>query len=200
MASQFKIVMLGEGRVGKTSLTLKFVTNHFTDGQESTSQASFLSKTIVVDGKEGMFNIWDTAGQERYHALNNIYYKNAYGALVVYDVNDRSSFVKVVTWVKELQLILGPSVAIVIAGNKCDLERPEIGVDEATRFADSVRAAHIITSAKTGEGVKEAFTELAKRVLKKHAEESLSVSGLQKRRGVQLTYDSPSKKQGRGCC
>ena len=72
-------------RVGKTSLLLRYCRNVFDGGQESTLNASFLEKKILVSGMQMNMNIWDTAGQERYHALNAVYYREAAGALIVYD-------------------------------------------------------------------------------------------------------------------
>ena len=67
-------------------------------------------------------SIWDTAGQERFHALGPIYYRDADGAILVYDITDTDSFQKVKTWVKELRKMLGQGINLTIAGNKADLE------------------------------------------------------------------------------
>ena len=79
-------------RVGKTSLTLRFVQNIFNEGQESTNDAACLEKIVNVNDKSMKLMIWDTAGQERYRALNPVYYRGAEGALVVYDLTDTESF------------------------------------------------------------------------------------------------------------
>lgn len=72
---RFKIVLLGEGRVGKTSLLLRFTKGEYSDRQVSTIQASFLEKRISVGGTTAQLAVWDTAGQERFHALGPIYYR-----------------------------------------------------------------------------------------------------------------------------
>lgn len=100
---QAKVVMLGEGRVGKTSLVLRFCKDTFSDSQPPTIQASFLDKPMTVGDKRVNLAIWDTAGQERFHALGPIYYRDADAALLVYDITDPDSFTKVQTWVKELR-------------------------------------------------------------------------------------------------
>ena len=100
---QAKVVMLGEGRVGKTSLVLRFCKDTFSDSQPPTIQASFLDKPMTVGDKRVNLAIWDTAGQERFHALGPIYYRAADAALLVYDISDPDSFIKVQTWVKELR-------------------------------------------------------------------------------------------------
>jgi Ras-related protein Rab-21 len=99
----FKVVLLGEGRVGKTCITVRYVKNAFNDQQESTIQATYLDRRLNVGKQSVKLMIWDTAGQERFHALGPIYYRDAQGALLVYDITDRDSFTKVRHWVKELR-------------------------------------------------------------------------------------------------
>lgn len=108
-SAQFKVVLLGEGRVGKTSLVLRFCKDTFTDGQPPTIQASCMDKVLRVGEKNLHLVIWDTAGQERFHALGPIYYRDADAALLVYDITDSDSFNKVKTWVKELRKMVTPS-------------------------------------------------------------------------------------------
>lgn len=120
---RFKVVLLGEGRVGKTSILLRFTKGEYTDRQVSTLQASYLDKKVLVGSQSVQLSIWDTAGQERFHALGPIYYRDASGALLVYDITDAESFSKVKNWVKELRKIVGSDITIVIAGNKIDLEK-----------------------------------------------------------------------------
>jgi len=173
---QFKIVLLGEGCVGKTSLCLRYVQNAFNDKHLSTIQASFLTKRLNVDNKRVGLAIWDTAGQERFHALGPIYYRDANGALLVYDITDRDSFLKVQTWVKELRKMLGKEVVLAIAGNKCDLERSRVvSIEEADQYAESVGAKHYSTSAKLNKGLEELFLDLTKRMLANTASTSPSV-------------------------
>ena len=86
-------------------------------------QASFLSKKLNIRGKRVNLSIWDTAGQERFHALGPIYYRDANGAVLVYDITDADSFTKVKTWIKELRKMLGNDISLAIAGNKIDLEK-----------------------------------------------------------------------------
>jgi len=163
---QFKVVLLGEGCVGKTSLCLRYVQNAFNDKHLSTIQASFLTKRLNVDGKRVGLAIWDTAGQERFHALGPIYYRDANGALLVYDITDKDSFLKVQTWVKELRKMLGKEVVLAIAGNKCDLERSRVvSIEEAEQYAESVSAKHYSTSAKLNKGLEELFLDITKRML-----------------------------------
>lgn len=109
-------------------------------------------------------SIWDTAGQERFHALGPLYYRDADGALLVYDITDEASFTRVRDWVKELKKMLGEDIVIAIAGNKSDMEKSRnVRKEDALEYCKAVGATHYLTSAKSGAGVAEAFTELLKR-------------------------------------
>ena len=179
MSSTFKVVLLGEGRVGKTCLCLKYVKDTFTPDQESTIQATFLEKRLHIGRKSITLNIWDTAGQERFHALGPIYYRDSHGALLVYDITDRDSFSKVRNWVKELRKIVGKDIVLMIAGNKEDLEKKrQVDVKEAEEYARSVGAEHMLVSAKTGRNVEQVFLELTKQMQKQKD----SSSGWRRRR------------------
>lgn len=103
--AQFKLVLLGESAVGKSSIVHRFVKNTFDDMRESTIGAAFLTQTITIPESETTikFEIWDTAGQERYKSLAPMYYRNANAALCVYDITSRSSFQKAQDWIKELK-------------------------------------------------------------------------------------------------
>jgi Ras-related protein Rab-21 len=165
MEPNYKIVLLGDGRVGKSSLTLRFCQNKFSDTQESTVQASFLKRSVVIGEDRVNLAVWDTAGQERFHALGPIYYRDSNGAMLVYDTTDIDSFARVQHWVKELKSIVGDDIVLCIAGNKSDLEKlRQVQLSEAEAYAQSVGAHHFLTSAKTGKNVEEAFLDLAKRV------------------------------------
>lgn len=188
--NHYKIVLLGEGRVGKTSLLLRYVENSYVEGRPSTLQASYLDKHVVVvdddergnkyatsnngNGpgrrREAQLSIWDTAGQERFHSLGPIYYRDARGAVLVYDITDRPSFERVRKWTKELRKMVGDGtkICLTIVGNKLDLEhRQGRAVDsaEAREYAQSVGAGFAEVSAKTGSGVENVFVELTKKLL-----------------------------------
>ncbi|XP_071326217.1 RAB5A, member RAS oncogene family, b isoform X2 [Trachinotus anak] len=88
---QFKLVLLGESAVGKSSLVLRFVKGQFHEFQESTIGAAFLTQTVCLDDTTVKFEIWDTAGQERYHSLAPMYYRGAQAAIVVYDITNEDA-------------------------------------------------------------------------------------------------------------
>ncbi|XP_030563150.1 ras-related protein Rab-21 [Drosophila novamexicana] len=165
----FKAVLLGEGCVGKTSLVLRYMEDKFNTQHLSTLQASFVTKKVTLpDEQRAQLNIWDTAGQERFHALGPIYYRGSDGALLVYDITDQDSFQKVKSWVRELKQMRGSEIALIIVGNKTDLEdQRAISYETALRYAQTVGAQYVETSAKENEGVNELF-ELLTQLMVEH--------------------------------
>lgn len=169
----FKVVLLGEGCVGKTSIVLRYVEDKFNPQHISTLQASFLTKKVTLENDSKVqLNIWDTAGQERFHALGPIYYRGSHAAILVYDITDQDSFQKVKNWVKELKRMLGSEIILAIAGNKIDLEEQRtVMEEEALSYAESVGAHYFETSAKTNDNVEEVFVELT-RLMVQHAQQN----------------------------
>ncbi|KJE98175.1 Ras-like protein Rab-21 [Capsaspora owczarzaki ATCC 30864] len=196
----FKIVLLGEGCVGKTSLVLRYCENRFVDKHISTLQASFLTKRLNIGGKRVNLNIWDTAGQERFHALGPIYYRDSNGAILVYDITDEDSFQKVKNWVKELKKMLGNDIALVIAGNKSDLEKHRtVSAEAAEQYAASVGARHFYTSAKLSKGIEELFLDLSKRMITE-ADKRGGTSTVGRKTAIVVDDDVAPKAQSGGCC
>jgi len=164
---QFKLVLLGDSAVGKSSLVLRFVKGQFHEYQESTIGAAFLTQTVPVDDTTVKFEIWDTAGQERYHSLAPMYYRGAPAAIVVYDITYPETFARAKTWVKELQRQANPNIVIALVGNKLDLaSKRQVPTDDAQAYADENNLLFMETSAKTGVNVTEVFTAIAQKLPK----------------------------------
>lgn len=198
MQKQCKVVLLGEGRVGKTSLVLRYVHNTFSDKQQPTIQASYLDKRLNIGDTSLNLAIWDTAGQERFHALGPIYYRDADAALLVYDITDHDSFEKVKNWVKELRKMVGNEIVLCIAGNKVDLDRNrQVTLAEASSYAESVGATHHNTSAKLNQGIEDVFLSMAKTLIeKKKFNQGPSRGGGS---SLLITDDEPQPSKS-GCC
>ncbi|KAL3884054.1 hypothetical protein ACJMK2_030277 [Sinanodonta woodiana] len=199
----FKVVLLGEGCVGKTSVVLRYVENKFNDKHLTTLQASFLNKKLNISGKRVNLAIWDTAGQERFHALGPIYYRDSNGAILVYDITDEDSFQKVKNWVKELRKMLGSDICLCIVGNKIDLEKERhVSVDEAESYAASVGAKHFHISAKLNKGIEEMFLDLSKNMLEKASQDGQKNSTGKNRKSVVIVDDSVAQQPSSsgGCC
>ena len=196
---QFKLVLLGESAVGKSSLVLRFVKGQFHEYQESTIGAAFLTQTVQLDEATVKFEIWDTAGQERYHSLAPMYYRGAQAAIVVYDITNQDSFGRAKTWVKELQRQASPNIVIALAGNKSDLANKRmVDLDEAQAYADDNNLLFMETSAKTAMNVNEVFMAIAKKLPKGDPAGAGRPGGNQRGAGVDLRQEN-SEKSG-GCC
>jgi small GTP-binding protein len=170
---QFKLVLLGESSVGKSSLVLRFVKGQFHEFQESTIGAAFLTQTVQIDDTTVKFEIWDTAGQERYHSLAPMYYRGAQAAIVVYDISNKESFQKAQTWIKELQRQASPNIVIALAGNKLDLaNKRAVSYEEAKAYADECGLLFMETSAKTAANVMDIFTSIARKLPKSDTNET----------------------------
>jgi len=162
---QFKLVLLGESAVGKSSLVLRFVKGQFHEYQESTIGAAFLTQTVCLDDTTVKFEIWDTAGQERYHSLAPMYYRGAQAAIVVYDITNPDTFERAKTWVKELQRQARADIVIALAGNKSDLaNRRMVEYEEASNYAEENSLLFMETSAKNANNVNEIFLEIARKL------------------------------------
>lgn len=159
---QYKLVLLGESAVGKSSLVLRFVKNAFSEHQESTIGAAFLTQTLQAGGDTLKFEIWDTAGQERYNSLAPMYYRGAHAAVVVYDISKRESFERARRWVDELHANASPGIVIGLVGNKADLANErQVESSAGEAYASEAGLVFREASARTGEGVHEAFAAVA---------------------------------------
>ncbi|KNC81168.1 Ras-like protein Rab-5C [Sphaeroforma arctica JP610] len=160
--SQYKLVLLGESAVGKSSLVLRFVKGQFQEYQESTIGAAFLTQTLSLDDCTVKFEIWDTAGQERYHSLAPMYYRGAQAAVVVYDVTSAQSFQRAKNWVKELHRQASPDIVIALAGNKCDLSQRAVDDEVVDAYASENDLLFMETSAKSAKNVNELFLQIGR--------------------------------------
>jgi small GTP-binding protein len=193
---QFKLVLLGESSVGKSSLVLRFVKGQFHEFQESTIGAAFLTQTVQIDDTTVKFEIWDTAGQERYHSLAPMYYRGAQAAIVVYDITNKESFQKAQNWIKELQRQASPNIVIALAGNKLDLaQRRDVSYEEAKAYADETSLLFMETSARTAANVMELFTSIARSLPKSDQ----SNDSNQRQHGLNLNGQA-NGQTGSSCC
>lgn len=189
----FKIVILGEGRVGKTSLLKRYRYNKFDEHEASSQNATYLEKTVEdkKSGKEVKLALWDTAGQERFHSLAPIYYRDADGALIVYDITEPETFKRVATWVSELK-VNGCNIPVSIVGNKYDMKTQQrVSAGEAEEFARQIGATHTFASAKHNRGVEETFAALIEGVVD-HKSQAPAASARGRRSRPNISEQAPA--------
>ncbi|CAO3646002.1 unnamed protein product [Cunninghamella echinulata] len=168
-----KIVLLGDGGVGKTSLRNQYLHKQFTNAYRATIGADFITKEVIRDdGKKVMMQIWDTAGQERFQSLGVAYYRGADACILIYDVNNFLSFQHIGNWRNEFlkQSSLPPEEAIhfpmMILGNKIDINDRVVSRRQAKAWAeehssDEMQIPSFEASAKDGTNVEKAFRHIA---------------------------------------
>ena len=120
----FKYIIIGDSGVGKSCLLLQFLENSFKPNHEATIGVEFGTKVISIDnGLNVKLQVWDTAGQDAFKSITRSYYRNAAGALVVYDITSRNSFINVQKWLEEAKANGNREMVLALVGNKSDLEQ-----------------------------------------------------------------------------
>lgn len=161
----FKLLVIGDSSVGKSSLLLRFTDNVFHQYYASTIGVDFKVRTLDVDGSTVKLQVWDTAGQEQFRTLASSYYRGAHGILVVYDITSEKTFGSISYWLDNVERFGGESVTKLLIGNKSDLEaRRKISTESGQQFADEHDMRFVETSAKSCENVEEVFLRIAKEI------------------------------------
>ncbi|WP_457558690.1 GTP-binding protein [Candidatus Harpocratesius sp.] len=179
----FKIIEIGDSATGKTAIKVRFTDDYFKQDLKTTLGVDFGSKEIICTYTpndtlysgtyrfRAKINLWDAAGQSHYDKIRGIYYRDAKGALLCYDVNNPVSFQNLDKWLEELEENVG-QIPTLLVGNKIDLERKVPREDAIQYIKDHDLTGFIEVSAKTGEKVEKALQELAIEIYKR--EENLS--------------------------
>jgi len=162
----YKIIILGETNVGKSSLFLRYTDAKFRSSLPNTIGINSSFKTIELHGNTVHLQMWDTAGQERFKSLISSYYRDAQGFIFVYDVNVDRTFHYMHQLLEELRAKVDMR-CIVLVGNKIDCLEKDAAAKEKSKLknlAKVCKCQHYMVSAKTGENVDEMFEDLCKSV------------------------------------
>lgn len=195
----FKILLVGDSGVGKSSLLLTFISNAVKD-LSPTVGVDFKMKQLTVGGKRLKLTIWDTAGQERFGTLTSSYYRGAHGIILVYDVTRRESFTNLSQiWAREVELYSTNHECIkMLVGNKVDRDSERaVTREEGLALAQEHKCSFLECSAKTRANVQQCFKDLTMKILE--------VPSLLEKGSVQVNRQKIRQKQiyrdpGGGCC
>jgi small GTP-binding protein len=201
-----KVVVIGSVAIGKTSLAIRYCQGEFEPlGARSTIGASLLTKRVVMGKSRLNLQIWDTSGQERYKSMAPMYFRGASAALLCIECTGPSSLLELKRWVEELSAACATTpllYLVVTMADKLDLEGREQALAPARAYARTISAELFVTSAKTGEGVDDLFSALARAILHRH---ELVKSGRDRhqntaQRNQHIEIQQPEPRNKKGCC
>lgn len=167
----FKTVMIGEGGVGKTSITVRYTENRFDENMMITIGANFVSKKVEINGSPLTLMIWDLGGQPRFREVVVDYFRGSRYAIAVYDATRVYSLERLPDWIDRLRES-APNCELLFVGNKTDARANGSGVpfEEGIAFAEKYDALCIEVSAKTGAGIDDMFELVAQKLIQKYPE------------------------------
>merc|ERR1712137_540867 len=165
--TEYKLVIVGGGGVGKSALTIQLIQNHFIDEYDPTIEDSY-RKQVTIDDETCLLDILDTAGQEEYSAMRDQYMRTGQGFLCTFAITSRSSFDEITSFREQILRVKDEDkVPMVLVGNKCDLEEErQVTTVEGQDLAKSFGCPIYETSAKARINVEEAFYELVREIRK----------------------------------
>ena len=170
----FKVIVVGAGKVGKTSLTIRFAEDRFRESYLPTLGVDFMTKNLTVKEANVKLQLWDTGGQEFVMSLLPFYFSGAAGGVLVYDITNRNSFNSLDYWLKQIRQNAG-DVPVVLAGNKVDIaDQRKVSTEEAQTFAADKKLLYLETSAKTGVSVPDLFEGIVKVIVDREAKKRAS--------------------------
>ncbi|XP_048877095.1 EF-hand calcium-binding domain-containing protein 4B-like isoform X2 [Brienomyrus brachyistius] len=188
----FKVVVVGNSSVGKTSVLQRFCDASFLPGTSATIGIDYSVKTVTLENSQVALQMWDTAGQERYRSITKQFFRKADGVIVMYDVTSQQTFMAVRQWLASVQDSAGGDIPIMLLGNKVDMESVrEVPVQVGEKLAKDSQLIFYECSAFSGQNVTEAMLHLA-RVLKEQEDE-------EKERTIQLAHSPPTMRK-KPCC
>ena len=199
----FKVVLIGDMKVGKTNIVSRYIKNEFNKDSMSTIGVEFGSKELVIEGHNVKVQIWDTAGQEKYKSITNAYYKGAKGAFVVYDITNKNSFDNADNWLNNLRASADKKCSIILIGNKSDLEdKREVSIQQGEEKAKNSEIAFMETSALSGDNIDKAFEMMINEAYKICHSEMLADVNIDIGKSDELSLKRPKEEtpDNKKCC
>ncbi|CAG9329359.1 unnamed protein product [Blepharisma stoltei] len=201
----FKYIIIGDTGVGKSCLLLQFTDKRFRHDHDLTIGVEFGSRTVHVENKNIKLQIWDTAGQESFRSITRSYYRGAAGALLVYDITRRDTFLHLNSWLQDARENGNSGMSIILVGNKTDIESHRmVSTEEGLRFARENNLLFVEASAKNASNVEVAFMDVAKAIYEKIKEGTIHPSdensGVRMGPSVAANSRLAKKQTNGGCC
>ena len=194
----FKILIIGDTDVGKTSILLQYTSDFFQEVHIATIGVEFKLKEITLDNVVYKLNIWDTAGQERFRAITKSFFKAADGIVFVYDATLKSSFDNMKNWVKDAESKTN-NFKSVIVGNKIDLDDlREVSLEEGQSFASKKNCPFFESSAKERINIDEIFITMLKEILKDQ-KGIIETFKIEEEKNINLNKSNSHNKK-KNCC
>ena len=176
MRTVFKVILFGEGGVGKTSLLQRAIKQTFDPNMKLTVGVDFAVRDVSLGDWRATLQLWDLGGQLRFRELVFTYFSGAHLGVAVFDLSNRFSLLQLEKWVKEFLLTQGPRPVIII-GNKMDLRAATpasasviVTPEEGLAFAQKYDAAYCETSARSGEGVEDLIGKITEVLQERYPE------------------------------
>lgn len=172
----FKVLLLGDGAVGKTSLISMFTKGFIKQDYKMTIGVDIMTKTVQIQGYTAKLSIWDLAGQQRFKAIRSAFYGGVAGALLVFDLTRALTFKNLVTWLEELYQFGNPECPIILIGNKADLPQlRDVKQEDINWFSQEIGCEYLETSAKTGQNVEKAFNMLTAKMIERSTGKKITI-------------------------
>ncbi|PWN43397.1 Rab2/RabB-family small GTPase [Ceraceosorus guamensis] len=200
-----KFILVGDSSVGKSSILIRLTEQRWLAATDPTVGVEFGSHTFEISGELVRANVWDTAGSEAFRSITQSYYRGAAGALVVYNVTHRDSFLHAAEWLRDVRSLAEDSVTIILVGNMVDLAEEQgrqVTTEEGEDLAKREGLLFVETSAKTGKNVEEAFkmaaTEIHRKFIEARDRADASGAGSLMKRGGRSAAAAAAAAAGHG--
>ena len=196
----FKIIFVGDACVGKTALAERITKNEFHESYNSTIGVDFSTVTLDIGDQTIKTHIWDTAGQECFASIISTYYRSIAGAVIVFDVSSRNSFLKCSFWLNQIKQngTIGHLPVIALIGNKIDRATREVTYAEAVNFAEKNNINYYETSARKNINVMKFYKGLIEKIYN-----TADLDNIDEKHGIRKGMISHSKvhiNDERECC
>ena len=161
-----KLLVLGDLSVGKSSFIYRFIEDKFNTDSIPTTGLDLKTADLLINNKKVRVQLWDTVGQEKYNSITQNLILRVQGIIILFDITNKDSFNNLNEWIKTVREQVGNNLAILLVGNKCDLEENRLVFkEEANIFAKNEKIKYIETSCKTGENIIKAIDYICEKII-----------------------------------